>query len=196
MHGLINCSLQLYLTDRHGAALWKEIASEAEVPDNRFEPMLPYEDAITTNIVAIASRRLQRNEADLLEDLGTYLITSSRTEVVRRLLRYGGVSFREFLYSLDELEGRVKLAVPDLEMPRLELRTDGEQEFQLVCTGVQVGMCYVLVGILRALADDYGALVLLDSSHSKEGNATITVQLLNADHTRGRRFSLAQGVVS
>ncbi len=196
MHGLINCSLQLYLSDRHGSKLWEDLAQEVEVPDGRFEAMLPYEDGLTTALVTAAARKLMRPEPEILEDLGTFLVTSPRTEVVRRLLRYGGVNFREFLYSLDELQGRVKLAVPDLEMPKLELRTEGEQEYQLLCTEAQAGMGHVLVGVLRALADDYGALVLLEEMHSEKGDMVVTVQLLNAEHATGRRFSLAHGAAS
>lgn len=194
MHGLINCSLQLYLSDRHGPKVWEALAQEVEVPDGRFEAMLRYEDTLTTALVEAASRKLMRSEAEILEDLGTFLVTSPRTEVVRRLLRYGGVNFREFLYSLDELQGRVKLAVPDLEMPKLELRAEGEQDYQLLCTEARVGMGYVLVGVLRALADDYGALVLLEEEHKTTGDMVVTVQLLNAEHATGRRFSLARGM--
>ncbi|SLN56986.1 Heme NO binding protein [Pseudoruegeria aquimaris] len=191
MHGLINRSIEIFLKERHGAELWQAVAQEAQVPDGSFEAMLRYEDGVTARVLAAAASRLSRSEAELLEDLGIFLVTSERTRVVRRLLRYGGVSYREFLYSLDDLRDRVWLAVPELEMPRFELQREGETGFHLICESPVPGMGHVTVGVLRALADDYGALVLLDESHGEDGRSDITVHLLNSTHAAGRRFSLA-----
>lgn len=191
MHGLINRSIEIFLKERHGAALWQAVAQQAQVPDGSFEAMLPYEDAVTGRVIAAAAQALDRSEAELLEDLGIFLITSERTQVVRRLLRYGGVSFLDFLYSLDDLQDRVKLAVPELEVPRFELQREGQSGFHLIVESPVAGMGHVTVGILRALADDYGALVVLEESHDAGTQSDITVHLLNSTHAAGRRFSLA-----
>jgi hypothetical protein len=51
----------------------------------------------------------------LLEDIGTYLVTDPALEPLRRLLRFGGDTFAEFLGSLEELPDRARLAMPQLE---------------------------------------------------------------------------------
>ncbi|OIQ76146.1 hypothetical protein GALL_421740 [mine drainage metagenome] len=48
-----------------------------------------------------------------------------------------------------------------------------------------------MVGVLRAMADDYGALVLLDYDGSDVAVETITINLLEHRFAAGRRFSLA-----
>ena len=47
--------------------------------------------------------------------------------------------------------------------------------------------------MLRAMADDYGALVLLDYAEPQDGLETVAIRLLDAAHAEGRRFSLAAG---
>jgi len=121
MHGLINRALQGFLVDMHGAPLWAEIASQANLPFDSFETMLSYDHSLTHDVFEAACAVLHRDPNSLLEDMGTYLVTQDTLEPLRRLLRFGGATFHDFLYSLDELADRGKLAMPDIEMPRLSL---------------------------------------------------------------------------
>ena len=52
------------------------------------------------------------------------------------------------------------------------------------------GRDILLVGVLRAMADDYGALVLLDHAEGPGGRETVRIHLLAADFAEGRRFDL------
>lgn len=89
---------------------------------------------------------------------------------LRRLLRLGGDSFVDFLYSLDDLRDRARLAVSDLELPELELHDQAAGRFSLLClTGAPYrhdtamrDFGHVMIGVVRAMADYYGALVVLD----------------------------------
>ena len=53
------------------------------------------------------------------------------------------------------------------------------------------GVGHVVVGLLRAMADDYGALVLLDHQGADDGAEVVSIHLLDQRHTEGRRFDLA-----
>ncbi|MCB1407351.1 MAG: heme NO-binding domain-containing protein [Rhodobacteraceae bacterium] len=197
MHGLINKSIQLFLCDSFGTAVWQDIAQASGVaqrlgPDG-FEPMQLYDDALTEAVLAAAVSVLRRPRDCLLEDLGTFLISNERLEPLRRLLRFGGVSFTDFLYSLDDLQGRSRLAVPDLALPDLTVDDVGTGRFTLSCRGSLPGFGHVMVGILRTLADDYGALAVLE--HRGGGDAgtdeLITIEVHDPAFHAGRRFDLA-----
>lgn len=196
MHGLINKSLQAFLSDSFGSALWHEIAQRSGVaqaigPDG-FESMQTYDDSLTEALLLAAAAVLRRPRDSLLEDMGTYLISNERMEPLRRLLRFGGVSFTDFLYSLDDLQGRGRLAVPDLALPEFTLDERGMGRFTLVCRGGISGFAQVMVGILRALADDYGALAVLDHSDSAaEGEERISIEVHDPAFHAGRRFDLS-----
>jgi len=197
MHGLINKAIESFVTDSFGALAWNEVmrrSGHAGVigPDG-FESMQIYDDAITFALIDAAVEVLKHPRDCLLEDLGTYLISNEKMESLRRLLRFGGVSFTDFLYSLDDLPGRTAMAVPELVLPDLDLDETGVGTFVLTCRNGARGFGHVLVGILRALADDYGALAVLDYVGDPDGSGDeeIRIEVHDPAFHAGRRFDLA-----
>lgn len=196
MHGLVNRSLQCFLRDVFGTEAWRRVAAAADAPPEGFEPLLRYDDAVTLRLIAAAAATLGLPRDSLLEDLGTYLVSHPNRESLRRLLRFGGVSFLDFLHSIDDLPERGRLALPDLDLPQIELRDAGEGRFVLFCRGPWPDFATVLVGVLRAMADDYGTLALFEQLPAAEdGSARIGIELLDPGHAAGRRFELAAGAV-
>ncbi len=194
MHGLINRSIQCFICDTHGADVWADIARAADLGFDQFEAMLEYDDDLTYAVLDAAAARLSRPREMLMEDLGTFLVTNPKQKAPRRLLRFCGLTFIDFLYSLDDLRDRARLAVPELELPRLELLGYRETgDFTLYCRWRHPGFGHVMIGILRAMADDYGALVFLEHMGTEGCCERISVRLLEAEFTEGRHFSLAQG---
>ncbi len=111
-------------------------------------------------------------------------------EALRRLLRFGGVNFVEFLHSLDDLPERARLAVNDLTIPGLELEEHSPEKFSLRCSYDYPGFGHVIIGVLRTMADDYGALVFLEHSGMKDGVEIIDVTLIETAFASGREFDL------
>ena len=52
------------------------------------------------------------------------------------------------------------------------------------------GVGHLIVGLLRAMADDYGALVLLEHRGVADGGEQVAVTLLDQSYAAGRRFDL------
>lgn len=192
MHGLINRALEDFLGTTYGAPVWRSIAEELELGLESFEPMFIYDDTVTRRIIAQASENLGKPAEDLFEDFGTYLVANPNSERVRRLLRFGGVDFLDFLHSLEDLRGRARLAVSDLDLPALRLSEEGEGVFIVTCKSAFEGFGHVLLGVLRAIADDYGALVFVEHQGRAGDCDTLSVFLLDAAHSEGRDFSLTQ----
>ena len=71
----------------------------------------------------------------------------------------------------------------------MHLKPLGPDRFRLVCGGRR-GYRAVFAGILRAMADDYGALALIDA---EEGAEAVAIELLQTRFAEGRRFDLALG---
>ncbi len=194
MHGLINRALQCFLRDTYGAPLWLAVTREAGLGFDTFEPMLQYELDQTRAVVAAAARLLDRPSETVLEDLGTYLVSHPNLEALRRLLRFGGVNFQDFLHSLEDMRGRGRLAVPDLDLPVLDLREEGPEQYLLTCRSPLRGAGHVVMGLLRAMADDYGALVVLEHRGPGPGGEEIAIHLPALRFAEGRRFDLSAGV--
>lgn len=197
MHGLMLKALQGLITDTHGLHAWHSIIRHARLESTEFESMLSYDDTCADAILTGAALQLNRKRCDILEDVGTYLVSHPRLERLRRLLRFGGVDFTDFLYSIEDLPGRGRLAVTDLDLPHMDLRDCGEGRFTLRISGPVPGLSFVLAGLLRALADDYGVLVLIDDPDPPADawllgphRETLTIRVLDDGFAAGRQFQL------
>ncbi|MAM62832.1 heme NO-binding domain-containing protein [Maritimibacter sp. UBA3975] len=191
MHGIICRSFESFVRSAYGNQVWGEAAAGLDVPREGFEPMFHYDDDVVTALVAACAATLGKPCEALLEDFGTHLIAGMSSDRVRRLLRYGGIDYEDFLHSLDDLPGRAALAVPDLSLPELELEELDPGQYRLYCRAGIDGAGHVITGLLRALADDYGVLALLDHKGRRDGAEVICIRLLEAAFSKGRRFDLA-----
>ena len=160
MQGLINRSIQSFLRDTYGENVWQRVERLAGLDFESFEAMLFYDNKLTHATLATTSGLLRRPAEAFLEDVGTYLVSQPNLESLRRLMRFGGVTFEGFLHSLGELPARARLAVPELHLPPLELDPGEAAGFLLRCQSRIPGYGHVLVEVLRAMADDYGALAV------------------------------------
>lgn len=193
MHGLINRSFQCFLRETYGERLWTSVAEASGLPPEGFEAMMTYDDGLTYAVIASASDALAKPRDALLEDLGSFLVS---IEPLRRLLRFGGADYVEFLHSLDELPDRVQLALPDLVLPDLVLTPISDTRFELTIHSDQPGYVPAFVGILRAMADDYGALALIDTRDSVWMTNKIGIELLQKRFASGRAFDLTHPEVA
>lgn len=156
--------------------------------------MLRYEDGLTEAIVVAGAKALDRPISVFLEDLGAFLAT---IEALRRLLQFGGPGFSDFLMSLDEIQSRGQLALPDLELPEIVLEDQCGGSYEFSIRAAHAGWSAVMAGLVRAMADDYGALVLIESQRPKpvspdqsEWVEYVSVELLDASYVEGRSFAL------
>jgi hypothetical protein len=133
---------------------------------------------------------LRRPRGEVMEDVGAYLVSHPNTEAVRRLLRFGGMNFEDFLHSLDDLPDRARMAVSDLHIPAIELHGHEPGHYSLICQTPLVGFGHLMMGVLRVMADDYGALALLELESGEVGSETVKIQLIEADYADGRVFEL------
>lgn len=195
MHGLMNRSMECFLSDTYGSDVWRAVVKDADIGFEHFEAMFDYDDDISYDVLVAAAKRLSRSPSTLLEDMGTYLVSSPNIQSPRRLLRFGGVTFDEFLHSLDDLYDRAKLAVPELELPKFRLLEDGGVgKFKLICNSSYKGFARVTMGVLRAMADDYGALVIMEYAGDGDGYEEISIALVESSFTEGRDFSLVDPI--
>ena len=195
MHGLYGKAFRCFVTDTYGAATWAEVAARADLPPDGFEAMRAQPASAIVAAVEAASAVLGKSRGAILVDVGTYLVSHPGTERLRRLLRFGGTDFAEFVHTIEDVPGRARLAVPDLALPAMSL-VEEEGRYRLSVASSQAGSALVVLGVLQAMADDYGALVLLeyrgDPAAAEGGPVTEEVEIEVALHgyAEGRRFEL------
>lgn len=190
MHGLINRAIQSFVCHTYGADRWAQITALAGLDLSEFEAMLVYEDQMTLDVMDAMIQDLDRPMSDVLEDIGTFLVSHPQMEPLRRLLRFGGDTYLEFLNSLDDLPDRARLAVSDLHLPQMELKEHSTSSYSLICRPGLPGFGFVMMGILRAMADDYGALVMLEHCGVRDESECVSITLIETAFAAGRAFDL------
>ena len=195
MHGLINRAIQCFVQDNYGHDRWLGMCHAAGLDEPEFEAMLHYEDGLTEQLLEMVSLALKSPRDTVLEDIGTYLVSHPNVEALRRLLRFGGETFVDFLNSLEELPDRARLAVDDLILPQLDVCEVDPQHFRLTCRFPRPGFGHVTMGILRTLADDYGALVFLEHRGERQGAEEIDITLIETAFAEGRSFEIGARAV-
>lgn len=195
MHGLILWTFEFFVRLTYGHQVWSGALTKLDLNLKTVEPLFHYDDQIGLSILYELASELECDRQSLLEDFGTFLVTDSRVERVRRLLRFGGVDYTDFLHSLEDLQGRARLAVPDLDLPKIQVDERRPHRFEISCENAPKGAPYVLLGVLRALADDFGSLVFLEVTAETTDSVIIMADLLECQHAEGREFLWTAGGV-
>ncbi|WP_235917079.1 heme NO-binding domain-containing protein [Maritimibacter harenae] len=196
MHGIVCRSFETFVKAAYGPSLWRELTDRLDMAASSFEPMFHYDDGLVLRLVTLCAERLGKPREVLLEDFGTDLVAGFASGRVRRLLRYCGIDYADFLHALDDLPGRVALAVPDIGLPELELTECGPGRYRLACRSRFPGAAHVITGLLRALANEYGALAVLDCA-GREGDAeVIDIHLLQEAFAEARGFDLSDTLLA
>ena len=194
MHALVHRALYCFLRDSHGPALRDRVGLAAGLPGGCAGAggLGAVDPALTDRLVAVAAAELGIAGDALLEDLGTYLVSHPTMAPMRRLLRYGGICFEDFLHALPDLPDRARLAVPDFRLPAFDLRDDGAGRYRLRLGPGWAGVGPIVIGTLRAMADDYGALVLLGHEAGAQGDDRIGIEVVDLGFASARAFELAR----
>jgi hypothetical protein len=178
MHGLIDRAVEEYLRSAYGEGFARlPRGPQAEQGGGAASRGIDR----AHDALCAAAGLIGKPCSEMLEDLGAWL---ARIEPVRRLLRFSGRDFRDFLLSLEELPGRAELVLPSLLVPRLRATAAAD------CVTIRLlepdlRWQYVLTGLIRGMADDYGALCLISS---EEGG--ISVDIWEDRFAEGRQFTL------
>lgn len=97
------------------------------------------------------------------------------------------------MFSLDDLNDRVDLALPDLQLPQIMVIPQTIDRVHVRVSQTWSGFAYVLQGLLRAMADDYGTLVFLDVRRDITDSACIEVILIENNFSAGIDFDMVGG---
>lgn len=191
MQGIFNKAFQMFLTSVYGRASWDAVAASAGMRQGDFEPMLRYAPEQSQAIIEAAAQQLERSAESLLEDMGTHLVTHRDMESLRRLLRFSGVSYVDFLNSLDELPGRARLALGEAVLPPFIVEEAAESYYYLTFDDGPDWLYPLMIGVLRGMADDYGALATVEMREDDTGETRLEILIFDANFSIGKAFDLA-----
>lgn len=158
MNGLINRSFELFIRDSHGERIWDRLARQARVDPRGFFLLQRSADDITQALVTEASKILGKPADELAEDLGGWL---TRREPIRRLLRFSGRDYPEFIEAVSEFPGRALMVIDSLQVPDIHVTAHSAAGYEVRIDSDSAFLTMMLAGVLRGMADDYGALAVI-----------------------------------
>ncbi len=191
MHGFISKGVLCFVRDVHGPKMLDRVVQAVGVDLESPELYLTTDETVPTRAMTIVSNSLNRPLDDVLEDFGTYLICHENTSALRRLMRFSGHDFEDFLAALPDLAPRVRMAVPGLLLPAIDIDEFSSGRTIRVHGGLD-GFAQVIVGVIRAMADDYGALVQVDLERGHDDLWLVQVIVFDTGFGAGREFSLLE----
>lgn len=153
MHGLINHSYQRFVIERFGWHIWQELCRIVNLREEGFEMMLCYDPAQTESMIETSTTLLHKDRDPLLEEFGHFIIQHPANRHVPRLLRMGVENYHEFLVNLIDLQDRIHIAIPKLELPQFRLQFLDDDRFELICNFTYPNYGAVFLGMLRAMAE-------------------------------------------
>lgn len=190
MHRLVVRAVEEFLRDTYGEALWRDVLASVEqatAGGTRVSMVPAALRGVRAGAVPIraAAGILGKTGEEMFEDLGAWL---ARREAIRRLLRFSGRDFVDFVLSIEELPGRAHFVIPDLDMPPITVTHEHDGTIRLSLPPDEEDWTAILGGLLRAMADDYGALglIVIDGS-------SVDVHISDETFSEGRDFQLGAG---
>lgn len=167
MYGLVNRAIEQLVVASRGPQAWQRVRAIANIQDDGFVAMCPYDDSLTFALVDAASQELQISQAQVLEAFGEYWILYTAEEGYGELLQAGGDNLREFMLNLNDMHGRVENIFPQMRLPIFRVVGESLDHYEVHYESERAGLSPMVVGLIKGLAKRFGQAVSVTQTHSR-----------------------------
>ena len=180
MYGLVNTAIEQLITRQFGGGVWERVANAANVSPHGFVSMEAYDDAITYDLVAAASKELDLSTDEILEAFGEYWILYTAEEGYGALMDLSGKTFEEFLRNLNTMHTRVALSYPELLPPSFRCESAENGRLELHYMSHRRGLDAMVKGLLNGLAKRFGIQISVEyrPSDGDESESVFSIAIL------------------
>jgi len=155
MYGLVNQAIEDLVKQSAGEAAWEQIKEKASVKLDSFEASVIYDDAVTLALVAAASELLGKSAEHILHAFGRHWILYTGREGWSDVFSMTGDDMETFLAGLDEMHARVRVAMPEADMPQFTLN-EHDDYLVLEYHSSRDGLAPMVRGLLEGLGEYFG----------------------------------------
>lgn len=175
MYGIINRAIRSFIIENHSEAVWTEIRESANVTDESFIAMRQCEDAVTYNLVDAICKKFDMDAQPALEAFGEYWVGFSGDLPIGKLLKFSGKDLVSRLSALDEMHGRVKMAMPALQPPAFEFIENEHGPHRLIYRSHRQGLEAMVAGLVRGMAKESGEAIAIEHVEKRADGAEADV---------------------
>ncbi len=117
MYGMINTSLQYFVTEIYGQGVWRKIKSQLQISAFNFKDLEAYPDHLTLDIVDSLAAETHSSREVILQSFGNFWIAYARQSNYAGILDHFAITPWEFIEALDALHHRLGLIFEELKPP-------------------------------------------------------------------------------
>jgi guanylate cyclase soluble subunit beta len=150
---LIHRYLKDHIIDSAGEEVWQSIATELRISPADLISQEVYDDALTFELVEVASRRLGRSVGDCLTAFGRFWVMRVSRDTYRAVMDFTGRDLATFLKNLDRMHHSVAAVMPRSRLPSFTLIEQDEEHFLVQYRSERSGLEPFVEGLLEGLLE-------------------------------------------
>lgn len=171
MYGLVNKAVEQLVVENYGQDMWDDILDESGIDVDMFLSMEQYDDSVTYDLVAAASRVLDTSAEDILIGFGEYWTLYTAQEGYGDIMKMSGDTLPEFLTNLDNMHTRVALQYPELKPPSFKVDSISEHGLTLHYRSHRDGLAPLVIGLLNGLGKMFEVNLKIEQTSKKSDGA-------------------------
>ena len=187
MLGLINQPLVEFVRELHGEAAVRDLRRSVEGGQDRFEIFLEYPSSTTEVLLNFVAKLRGLDRDFVLDDLGTFAMTKLWGSALRDLALNSGADFEDFLRNLPHFLKAISFLDERWAAKNVHVRYRPDCQFDIICEGASAHLAPLFQGMLRAIADEFEALVLIER-FSQNDAALVSIKVF--DEGQSHRYIL------
>jgi guanylate cyclase soluble subunit beta len=156
MYGLIHRYLKDHIIASAGDDVWAAIAAELQISPLELISQEIYDDALTFELVTVASRRLGWDVADCLARFGRFWVSRVSKDSYRAIIDFTGRDLATFIRNLDRMHHSVVTAMAKAKVPSFGLLEDEPDQLLVEYRSERSGLEPFVLGLLEGLLDHFG----------------------------------------
>ena len=155
MHGIVMKAMKDFVVETYDAATWRAIQEDAGLGGKLYVPVSEYDDAEALALVAAATERSERSEAELLYAFGGYIVAPvGETYGVHVEGEWTGLDLlanvETYIHEALRAKRLSEFTPPELRAMRVS------EDTAVVRYGSDRELCMLAEGIIDGVADHYG----------------------------------------
>lgn len=156
MYGMVNNAIRSFVVEQHGPELWAEVCDRAGVDHGEFAATMPYDDAVSLQLVEQSSAVTCMTVDALLRAIGRYWVQFALRSSFGPLIHFGGTRFEEFLGNLDAMHSKIQASLPELAPPSFKVEGAEDGTILVSYRSVRDGLFPFVEGLFVGLSEHFG----------------------------------------
>jgi hypothetical protein len=155
MYGMVNNAIRSFIIESHGTETWEAICRNAGIDADEFVAVLPYDDALSLELVRQACAATDQGTDALLHQIGRYWVHFAARSSFGPLIAFGGAHFEEFMGNLDAMHSKIKSSLPKLSPPSFCVERQGDGNLRVLYRSCRDGLFPFVEGLFEGLSDHF-----------------------------------------